>query len=816
MRLLIVGGVAGGASAATRARRLSNDAEIVMFDRGKYPSYAVCGLAYYIGGEIEERDDLLVVTPDLLRNRFAIDVRMRSEVRRILRDSREIEVENLDTGETCRERYDKLILAPGAAPVEVPGYEIEGVFTLRDIPQADRIKDYIARTQAKRSVVVGGGYIGVEMAENLRRMGLDVSVVHSHEYLMRPLDPEMAVLLHQEMKLNGVKLFLGAKADSFSRDDSGIHVRLSSGRTLDCDLAMLCIGVRPTVDLARDAGLTIGKRGGIVVDEHMVASDPNIYAVGDAIEVVDFVTGENTLVPLGGPANRQGRIAADHIFGRDSAYRKTQGTAIVRAFGLAVAATGCTEKVLKERGIAYEKCYVHAASHAGYYPGGSSMAMKLIFSTTDGRILGAQIIGGDGVDKRIDVLATAMRAGMTVFDLEHLELAYAPQYGSAKDPINMLGFVASNILRGDMKVAHWHDVDDLKRKGAVFLDVRTKDEFELGHISDAMHIPVDDLRNRISDVPKDRPLVVYCGSGLRAYNACRALMLSGFADVRNLTGGWHTYEPTLEKESPSPKEEAMATPKQEKSPASEEVQAAVRVDACGLQCPGPIVKLNKKAKDLDAGAVLEISATDPGFATDLPAWCERTGHEFLSIERDGAKLIGRIRKPAAEAKPAPTAGAAAEKNDKTIVVFSNDLDRVMASFIIANGAAAMGRKVTMFFTFWGLNVLRKDRAADVEKGLVDRMFGWMMPRGAKKLKLSKMNMAGMGTAMMKRVMKQKNVQSLPDLIALAMEQGVRLVACTMTMDIMGIKREELIGGIEEGGVATYLAHAETSDVNLFI
>ncbi|NOZ19905.1 MAG: FAD-dependent oxidoreductase, partial [Planctomycetes bacterium] len=374
MRLLIVGAVAGGASAATRARRLDNGAEIIMFDRGKYPSYAVCGLAYYIGGDIEERDDLLVVTPELLRDRFAIDVRMRSEVKRILRDSQEIEVENLDTGETYREKYDKLILSPGAAPVEVPGTEIEGVFTLRDIPQADRIKDYIAKTQAKRAVVAGGGFIGIEMAENLRRMGLDVSLVHSHEYLMRPLDPEMAVLLHEEMKLNGVRLVLGARAGALSRDDSGIHMQLSNGQVLDCDLAMLCIGVRPTVDLARDAGLEVGQRGGIVVDEHMATADPNIYAVGDAIEVVDFVTGENTLVPLGGPANRQGRIAADHIFGRDSAYRKTQGTAIVRAFGLIAASTGSTEKVLKDCGMPYEKCYIHGLSHADYYPGGSSMA----------------------------------------------------------------------------------------------------------------------------------------------------------------------------------------------------------------------------------------------------------------------------------------------------------------------------------------------------------------------------------------------------------------------------------------------------------
>ena len=809
MRLLIVGGVAGGATAAARARRLSADAEIIMFDRGEHPSFANCGLAYYVGGEIEDREELLVSSVEQLNARYDIDVRMRSDVTKILRDSQEVEVKNLETGEVYREKYDRLVLSPGAAPVELPGADLEGIFTLRDVPQADEIKDYIAQKQVKRAVVVGGGYIGMEMAENLRRLQLDVSLVHSHEYVMRPLDPEMAVLVHQELTLNGVKLFLGRAAASFDRDDTELHVRLSDETVIDCDMVALAIGVKPTVDLARDAGLTVGERGGIVTDEHMRTNDPSIYAVGDAVEVVDFVTDERALIPLGGPANRQARIAVDHIFGRDSRYGKTQGTAIVRVFGLAVGCTGANEKTLKEQGLPYTKCYLHPNNHGDYYPGAAGMAVKLLFTPDEGKILGAQVIGGDGVDKRIDVLATAMRGGMTVLDLEHLELAYAPQYGSAKDAINVAGFVASNILRGDVEHVYWDEIEDLKAKGTVILDVRTDDEFEVHHIDGAQHIPVDALRGRMGELPKDQPIVAYCATGLRSYVACRMLKLAGF-DVKNLSGGWATYGPTVEptqQEAPVP--EPQETPSDESTPAV----ATATLDACGLQCPGPIVQLNKKVKGLSAGDVLEVSASDPGFATDLPAWCTRTGHELLSVNRDGNRIVGLVRVPAETAQSAPTTSAG---NDKTIVVFSNDLDRAMASFIIANGAAAMGRKVTMFFTFWGLNVLRKNPSPSVEKSFLDRMFGMMMPKGATKLSLSKMHMAGLGTAMMKKVMGDKKVQTLPELIELAKEQGVRLVACTMTMDVMGLKSEELMDGIEEGGVAAYLGSAETADVNLFI
>ena len=816
MRVLIVGAVAGGATAAARIRRLDEQAEIVVFERGEYVSFANCGLAYYIGGEIEDRDKLLVTPSERLHDRYGIDVRLRTEVKRIVPDVQEVEVEDLTSGDRYRERYDKLLLATGAAPVRppLPGIDSEGIFALRTIPDADAIKGYIERTRASRAVIVGAGFIGLEMAENLRRLGMEVTVVELLDQVMPPLDPEMAALVAQELRLNRVELRLGVPVSSFSRDDAGLHVHLKDGGECVGDLAVLSIGVKPEAALAKEAGLRIGERGGIVTDEHMTTSAPNIYAAGDAVEAMHLVEGKPTHVALGGPANRQARVAADNICGRDSRYRRTQGTAIVRVFDLAVACTGSNEKSLQRLGMPHEKCYVQGHSHATYYPGAENLAIKLLFAPADGRILGAQVVGGEGTDTRIDVLATALRAGMSVYDLEHLELAYAPQYGSARDPVNTAGMAAANMLRRDAECVHWHQVDDLLGQGHMFVDVQTPEEHAVHSIPGAVNIPVDGLRDRMGELPKDKPIVVYCSTGLRSYVACRALKQSGFQDVKNLNGGFGTYGAMVEAEAIAPKEAGMSPPEHK---LQEPDAAAVKLDACGLQCPGPIVQLNKKVQGLKPGEVLEVSATDMGFARDLPAWCARTGFEVLSVEKSEGKIVGRIRKPGSAPKPAPGEPPATNAgNDKTIIVFSNDLDRAMAAFVIANGAAAMGRAVTMFFTFWGLNVLRKRPSPSVSKGLLDRMFGWMMPKGAGKLTLSKMHMAGMGTAMMKMVMRQKGVQSLPELIELAKEQGVRMIACTMTMDIMGIRREELIDGIEEAGVATYLAHAETSDTNLFI
>jgi peroxiredoxin family protein/rhodanese-related sulfurtransferase/TusA-related sulfurtransferase len=522
------------------------------------------------------------------------------------------------------------------------------------------------------------------------------------------------------------------------------------------------------------------------------------------------------VIPLAGPANRQGRIAAINALGGDAAYDKTQGTAICKVFDLAVGMTGMSEKALKRAGRAYEKVYVHPASHAGYYPGAMQMSLKLLFDPADGKILGAQCVGADGVDKRIDVLAVAIRAGMTVYDLEELELSYAPPFGSAKDPINYAGFVAANLLRKEVQICHASDVVNPGPR-QILLDVRTTPEVQQGTIPGSKHIPLDELRNRLTELPKDKEVVAFCQVGLRGYLACRILSQRGIA-CRNLSGGYKTYCHTVGRASggAAAKREVKEDSGQsgpERPPETAGPVAIVReIDARGLQCPGPIMQLKQAMDQVQPGQAVRISVSDPGFATDLDGWCHTTGNRLLDKKLDKGVFAAVVEKGRPLAIPTQTAAS----NQKTLVVFSDSFDKAMAAFIIANGAAAMGSEVTMFFTFWGLNLLRQDRAVAVQKTPIERMFGWMMPRGAEKAVLSKMNMAGMGTAMIKGIMRKKNVLSLPELIAAARKAGVRLVACNMTMDLMGIKREELIDGVEEGGVAAYLDRAGSANVNLFI
>ncbi len=818
LKLVVVGGVAGGATAAARARRLSEDARIVVLERGPHVSFANCGLPYHIGGEIPERAALLVQTPERLRARYNLDVRVRSEVLSIDRTARQVRVRDLETGREYVEDYDKLILSPGAAPLRppLPGIDHPRIFVLRNIPDMDQIKS-VVDAGARSAIVVGGGYIGLEMAESLRRRGLSVSLVEMLDQVMPPLDREMATAVHQVLTLNGVQLFLGEAVESFADADGKVRATLRSGVDLTADLVILSVGVRPDSKLAVDAGLEVTDRGAIRVNDHMQTSDPDIYAVGDAVAVKDYVTGADTLIPLAGPANRQGRIAADNIFGRHSTYRGSQGTAILRVFDLIVGMTGASEKVLRSAGIDYEKVYVHPVDHADYYPGAAPMSLKLVFARKDGRVLGAQITGTRGVDKRIDVLATAIQAGMTVYDLEQAELAYAPPFGAAKDPVNMAGFVAANVLRGDVAIAH---ADALA--GGFLLDVREPAEHRAGAIPGSVLIPLGQLRSRHRELPKDRPIVVYCQVGLRGYIATRLLGQLGY-NVRNLSGGYRTYwafhapseSGTCTEQGTArtnERGETLPNPSCCGSAAGGPPAADHTLDVRGKQCPGPIVAVGKTLQTLCEGQVLRVLATDPGFAADIPAWCRATGNELLSVEPVNGHYVATLRKRG----PAGATTAAAPSTDKTIVVFSNDLDRAMAAFVIANGAASMGRKVTMFFTFWGLNILRRPDPPPVRKGLLDRMFGWMMPRGAEKLTLSKMHMAGLGTAMMKYVMKSKHVDSLPALIAQARHNGVKLVACAMSMDVMGIQREELVDGVEVGGVGMYLGAADMANVNLFI
>lgn len=542
MKLVIVGGVAGGASAAARARRLSEQAQIVLVERGPDVSFANCGLPYYIGGEIADRSKLLVVTPERLRERFNLDVRICSSVESIDRAAKTVRIRNLDSGREYDEPYDKLILAPGAAPLRppIPGIDLPGMFTLRNLQDMDRIKSAL-HAGVRQAVVVGAGFIGLELVENLVRLGIATTLVELQDQVLPPFDKEMTTPLTQTLAAKGVSLVLGESAERFEASAQGLTVHLKSGKRLEGQLVVLGIGVRPENKLAIDAGLEVGPRGGIRVNEFLQTSDPDVYAVGDAIEVQDFVLGGPTQIPLAGPANRQGRIAADNACGRSSRYRGTQGTAILGLFGQIAAMTGASEKSLQRSKRPYQMVYVHPANHAGYYPGAEGMTLKLLFAPDSGRILGAQAVGGQGVDKRIDVLAVAIQARMTVFDLEEMELAYAPQFGSAKDPVNMAGFVAAGLLRGDhpqIDVATLLAIPVATRP--MLLDVRTSEEFAAGHIPDALNIPVDELRSRLMELPKDGEIVAYCQVGQRGYLATRILRQLGLNAV-NLSGGYKTY-----------------------------------------------------------------------------------------------------------------------------------------------------------------------------------------------------------------------------------------------------------------------------------
>ena len=543
MKLLIVGGVAGGASAAARSRRLSEDAEIVVFERGPDVSFANCGLPYYIGGEIAERDKLLVTTPERLRSRFKLDVRTQSSVEAIDRAARTIRVRNLASGQVYEESFDKLILATGAAPFRpsIPGIDLPGVFTLRNLQDTDQIKARVT-SDVKQAVLLGGGFISLELAENLVRLGISTTVVEKNDQILTPFDKEMTTPIAEALAAKGVTLVLGQSAEAIEQSADGLIVCLTSGQRLAAQLVIFGIGVRPENKLAVDAGLEVGPRGGIRVNDYLQTSDPDIYAVGDVIEVNDVISGDKTQVPLAGPANRQGRIAADNVFGGSMKYRGTQGTAILGFFDRTAAMTGASEKVLRRANRPFRKVYIHPAHHAGYYPGAEGMVLKLLFDPTTGQILGAQGAGGAGVDKRIDVLAVAIQAKMTAFDLEEMELSYAPQFGSAKDPINMLGFVAGGLLRGEHPQIDLETVlADSSANKPFLLDVRTAQEFANGHIPGAVNIPVDDLRSRLQELPQDRKIAVYCQVGQRGYIATRILVQKGFS-AANIGGGYKTYK----------------------------------------------------------------------------------------------------------------------------------------------------------------------------------------------------------------------------------------------------------------------------------
>lgn len=813
-KILIVGGVAGGASAAARLRRLDEHAEIILFERGEYISFANCGLPYYIGGEIKDKAQLTLQTPQSFHARFQVDVRIKNEIIAIDRASKSVTVRKTDTRETYQETYDELILSMGAEAVipPIPGADSERVFTLRNIPDTYKIKDYIEQNHCKSAVVMGGGYIGVEMAENLKAAGLDVTLVEMSDQVIAPLDYDMACDVHRELENNGVNLMLKSAVKAIENHPSGLTIRTDTSELLT-DILIMAIGVRPESAIAKEAGLAVNERGGILVNEHMQTNDTNIYAVGDAVEVVDFITGQKAMIPLAGPANKQGRIAADNICKIPSTYTGTQGSAILKVFDLTVATTGINEKAAKRLGLNYDKSFTFSSSHASYYPGAVNMSIKTIFEKESGKILGAQVVGYEGSDKRCDVFATAIRFGATAFDLTKLELCYAPPYSSAKDPVNMAGFTIENILTGKVKTFHWHDVEALKTDPeAILLDTRTEQEFENGSIDGFINIPLDELRTRLQELDKNKRIYVTCQIGLRGYIACRILSGHGF-NCYNLSGGYRLYSSIFKPSQPPEKQNTKMNPETQQPEPIPEGKILI-VDACGLQCPGPIVKLGSALKEAAPGDTIEISTTDPAFASDIAGFCRRTGHHFEGISSSKGISVAKITKVGLEETEASS--ALSQGNNKNFIVFSGDLDKAIASFIMANAAAAMGRKVSMFFTFWGLNILRKSEKIQTKKSLMENMFGTMMPRGSQKLKLSKMNMGGMGAKMIRRTMKNKNIDSLEDLIKVSQENGVELIACAMSMDVMGIKKDELIDGVTTGGAASMLAFAEESDMSLFI
>lgn len=833
-KILIIGGVAGGASTAARLRRMDEDAEIIMFERGEYISFANCGLPYYIGGTIQQRDALLLQTPEDMMKRFNIEVRVKNEVLNINKEKKEVVVKDIENNKEYTESYDTLVLSPGSTPIKPPieGIDASNIFTLWNIPDTDKIKEYIDEKKPKKAAVIGGGFIGLEMAENLHDKGMDVSIIEMADQVMAPVDKEMAQIAHNHIRDKEVNLILEDGVKRFKNNKGSTTVVLQSGKEVEADIIILSIGIKPNSELAKTANLDINKRGGIIVDEHLRTSDKNIYALGDAVEVIDYNTGDKTMVPLAGPANKQGRITANNIVDREEKYKGTQGTSIAKVFDLTVANTGINEKSLQQRGKKYRKDYfvsiTHSKSNAGYYPGAIPMTIKTIFDKK-GKVLGVQIVGYNGVDKRIDVFATSIRFGATIYDLKELELAYAPPYSSAKDPVNMAGFTAENILEEDMDVIQWHEIKDLDKNSSIILDVREEIERELGYVEGSINISVDELRDRLDELDKDKLIVVYCAIGVRGYIATRILKQNGFKNVKNLSGGYTTYSCMYCQddgdmcgghtcETDTQYDEYGNPENVDDSTEAEHTGETVKLNACGLSCPGPIMQVYKRMKDLNEGDILEVTATDPGFVSDIKTWSKRTKNTLIKTEKRDNSFAAIIKKGQgkAEVKKTDNNLAINPAEDKTLVVFSGDLDKAIASFIIANGAAAMGRKVTMFFTFWGLNILRKNEKVNVKKGFMDKMFSGMMPRGSKKLNLSKMNMGGMGPKMIRKVMKDKNIDSLEDLIKKAQESGINIVACAMSMDVMGITEDELIDGVQIGGVANYLGAAEESNVNLFI
>ncbi|NLO00106.1 MAG: FAD-dependent oxidoreductase [Bacteroidales bacterium] len=815
MKHVIIGGVAGGATAAARIRRADEKAEIILLEKGKHISYANCGLPYYLGGIIADRDRLFVQTPESFGLQFKVDVRVENEAIAIDTANKEVRIRRRDGSEYV-ETYDKLLLSPGSDPVRPPleGIDTEGIFTLRNVEDTDAIKAFMESRPIRRTVIVGGGFIGLEMAENLHATGAKVSIIEMAPQVMAPVDFSIASFVHGHLQDKGVDLHLGKGVKKFEKTAGGIRIYFGEDETLDADLVLLSIGVRPNTQLARDAGIALGERG-IQVDKFLQTSAPEVYAVGDAIEYPHPLTGQPWLNFLAGPANRQARIVADNmVFGNRTEYEGSIGTSIAKVFDLIVGATGLAAKRLKQLNIPYRTVTTVSAAHASYYPKAFPLTLKIVFDPETGKLYGGQCVGLDGVDKRIDQLAIFIKRGGTVQDLCSLEQAYAPPFSSAKDPLAIAGYAASNVVNGSMPVVTWRELREKCKEDVFLLDVRTPEEYALGSIEGSVNIPLDELREHLDELPRDKEIVIYCSIGLRGYVGLRILKGHGFEQVYNLTGGLKLWESaTASPSDPAAPARVVSMPFASR-PASALNAGVIRVDACGLQCPGPILKLKQAIDKAEVGDRVEVISSDPGFLRDAPAWSASTGHPLLSCTSENGEIKAVFEKAGAGV-PVSDRAVQGSKN-KTFIMFSDDLDRAIATFVLANGAAATGHKVSIFFTFWGLNVIKKVKKPAVKKDFFGKMFGCMLPSSSKKLRLSRMSMLGAGDKMMRFLMKKKNINSLEELRDQALAGGVEFIACQMSMDMMGIAKEELLDGVEIGGVATYMNRAENAVVNLFI
>ena len=807
-KVLIVGGVAGGASTAARLRRLDENLEIIMFERGEYVSFANCGLPYHIGGVIQNRESLLVQTPESLKARFNLDVRINSEVIEVNGKEKKVRVKTKN-GEEYEENFDFLVLAPGAKPIlpAIKGIENKKIFTLRNINDMDKIKSEIKNHNIKKATVVGGGYVGVETAENLKHLGIDTTLIEAAPHILAPFDSEISNILEYELVDNGINLLISEKVTEFQEDKDEVIIKLESGKSVTTDMVIFSIGVSPDTKFLQNSGINLGERGHILVNENLETNIDGVYALGDSILVKNYITNQNVGIPLAGPANRQGRIVAGNIVGRDEKYKGSIGTAIIKVFELIGASTGLNERALKQLNISYEKIYLHPNNHVSYYPGATPITIKVLYNKKNRQILGAQAVGINGVDKFIDVIATSIKFEATIDDLAELELAYAPPFLSAKSPANMVGFIGQNIEDNLLKQVFLEDLKNYNEKETIILDIREELELISGSLKNSINIPLSELRKRYTELPKDKEIWTYCAVGLRGYIAARFLSQNGYK-VKNLAGGIKSEEKVIvntQKESSLTKEGNSNIEKEEDY-----------LDLSGLSCPGPLVKIKEKIDKLGEDEKLKVKVSDPGFYNDIQAWSKVTKNSLLSLDKKDGLTYATLQKgQTSKVIEKNQENVIIEDNSNmTMVVFSGDLDKAIAAFIIANGALTMGKKVTMFFTFWGLSILKKKNLS--KKSFIEKMFAIMLPKNSQDLPVSKMNFFGIGAKMIRSVMKKKNIMSLEELMKKAKEAGVNITACTMSMDVMGISKEELIDGINYGGVGQYLGEAEKSNNNLFI